>query len=59
MRPEPGFVSVLVLNAQIHAAVNRLGSPAGSPARAGGIALVIFLPVAGFLIWLLAGPGSP
>ncbi len=59
MRPELGFVSVLVLIAQIWAAVNILSSPASTPAKAGWIALVVLLPVVGLLIWLLAGPRSP
>ena len=59
MRPELGFLSVLVLIAQIWAAVNILGSRASTPAKAGWIALVVLLPVLGFLIWLLAGPRSP
>lgn len=59
MRPELGFVSVLVLVAQIWAAVNIIGSPASTGAKAGWLALVVLLPVVGFLIWLLAGPRSP
>ena len=59
MRPELGFVSVLVLVAQIWAAVNIISSRASTGAKAGWIALVVLLPVVGFLIWLLAGPRSP
>jgi hypothetical protein len=58
MRFQLGFISVLVLIAQIWAAVNIIGSQASTGAKAGWIALVVLLPVAGFLIWLLAGPRS-
>jgi hypothetical protein len=58
MRLDLGFVSILVLIAQIWAAVNILGSAASTGAKAGWIALVVLLPVVGFLIWLLAGPRS-
>ncbi len=58
MRFEVGFFSVLVLIAQIWAAVNVLQSEASTGAKVGWIALVLLVPVVGFVIWLLAGPRS-
>jgi len=58
MRFEVGVFSVLVLIAQIWAAVNVLQSEAGTGAKVGWIALVLLVPVVGFVIWLLAGPRS-
>lgn len=56
MRFEVGFFSVLVLIAQIWAAVNIIQSKASTGAKVGWIALVLLVPLVGFLIWLLAGP---
>ena len=56
MRFDVGFFSVLVLIAQIWAAVNILQSDATTGAKVGWIALVLLVPLVGFVIWLLAGP---
>ncbi len=58
MRFEVGLFSVLILIAQIWAAVNVLQSEASTGAKVGWIALVLLVPVVGFVIWLFAGPRS-
>lgn len=53
-----GIFGLIVLILDIWALVNIFGSRSGTGAKVLWVLLVLFLPVLGFLIWLLAGPRS-
>ena len=54
-----GFWAALVLVLDIWAIVNIFQSNTTTGKKALWTALVIILPVLGFIIWLIAGPKSP
>jgi hypothetical protein len=57
MRMEFVFgIIVLILN--IWAIVHIIGSTASTGAKVLWVLLILFLPVVGFIIWLIAGPRS-
>jgi hypothetical protein len=49
-------IIVLILN--IWAIVHIIGSTASTGAKVLWVLLILFLPVLGFIIWLIAGPRS-
>jgi hypothetical protein len=49
-------IIVLILN--IWAIVHIIGSTASTGAKVLWVLLILFLPVVGFIIWLIAGPRS-
>jgi hypothetical protein len=49
---------IIVLILDIWAIVNIVGSSASTGAKVLWALLIIFLPVAGFIIWFFAGPRS-
>lgn len=53
---EYGLLGILVLIADIYAIYNILTSGASVLAKVLWTALVIILPVVGFIVWLIAGP---
>ncbi len=53
-----GFGGVIVLALDIWALVSILGSSASTGRKVLWVLLVFFLPIIGFLIWLIAGPRS-
>jgi hypothetical protein len=53
-----GLFSLLVLIADVWAAVNIFNSNASTGAKVIWIVVVLVLPVLGFIIWLFAGPRS-
>lgn len=53
---EYGLFGLLVLIADIYAIYQILTSSASTGAKLLWTLLVLFLPVVGFIIWLLAGP---
>lgn len=53
-----GIGGLIILILDIWALVSIVGSRAGTGAKVLWILLVLFLPVLGFIIWLLAGPRS-
>jgi hypothetical protein len=52
------LLGVLLLIAQIWAAVNILNSAASTGAKVAWLALVLILPLIGFVAWLITGPRS-
>ena len=53
---EYGLLGILVLIADIYAIYNVLTSGASVLAKILWTALILILPVVGFIIWLIAGP---
>jgi len=51
-----GIFGVLVLVADVWAIVKTVQSSASTGAKVLWIVLILFLPVLGLIIWLLAGP---
>ena len=51
-----GFFGLLVLVADIWAIVSTVGSNRSTGGKVLWILLILFLPVAGWLIWLFLGP---
>ncbi len=49
---------LIVLALDIWAIVNIVGSAASTGAKVLWVLLIIFLPVIGFIVWLIAGPRS-
>ena len=50
------ILGILILALDIWAVVNVLKSTSGGGAKALWLLGIIFFPVAGFIVWLLAGP---
>ncbi|UCC15734.1 MAG: PLDc_N domain-containing protein [Gammaproteobacteria bacterium] len=53
-----GILGLLVLVADIWAILNVVQSNASTGSKAIWIVVILVLPVAGFIIWFLAGPRS-
>ncbi len=53
-----GFIGLLVLIADIWAIVNIIKSNATAGMKIVWVLVVIFLPVVGFIAWLIFGPKS-
>ena len=53
-----GFIGLLVLIADIWAIVNIIKSNATAGMKIVWVLVVIFLPVVGFITWLIFGPKS-
>jgi hypothetical protein len=53
-----GLLGLLILIADIYAIVKVLGSGASTGAKLLWVLLILFLPVIGFILWLLMGPGG-
>ena len=53
-----GLIGLLILIAVIYAVVKILGSGASTGAKLLWVLLVLILPVIGFILWLLMGPGG-
>lgn len=55
-----GLLGLVILIADIYAIVKTVGSGAGTGAKVLWVLLILFLPLIGFLLWLLLGPkGRP
>ncbi|HEX7046209.1 MAG TPA: PLDc N-terminal domain-containing protein [Gammaproteobacteria bacterium] len=54
-----GIIGLLVLIADIWAIINIIKSGASTGAKVIWVLVVIFLPVVGFIAWLIFGPKSP
>ena len=53
-----GLMGLLILIADLYAIIQVLGSNATTGAKLLWILLILFLPVIGFILWLLMGPGN-
>ena len=53
-----GIFGLLVLIADVWAVLNIVQSRSGTGRKALWVALVLVLPVLGFIVWLLMGPRS-
>lgn len=53
-----GFWGLLLLIADIYAIVNVVGSRVSNLKKVLWILLILFLPLLGFILWLLLGPRS-
>ena len=53
-----GLLGLVILIADIYAIIQVLGSGASTGTKLLWILLILFLPVVGLIIWLLAGPGN-
>lgn len=53
-----GFGGLILLALDVWALVSIIGSRASNGRKAIWLLLVFFLPLVGFLIWLIAGPKS-
>lgn len=53
-----GFGGLLILALDIWAIISVIGSNAGTGKKAIWTLLILFLPVIGFILWLLMGPRS-
>lgn len=53
-----GLMGLVILIADIYAIIQVLGSSATTGTKLLWILLIVFLPVIGLIIWLLAGPGN-
>lgn len=53
-----GLMGLVILIADIYAIIQVLGSGASTGTKLLWILLILFLPVVGLIIWLLAGPGN-
>ncbi len=51
-----GIIGLIILALDIWAFVNILQSGASTGSKVIWILLILFLPIVGFVIWLLAGP---
>jgi hypothetical protein len=51
-----GVIGLIVLALDIWAFINIIQSGAGTGGKVMWILLILFLPIIGFIIWLLAGP---
>ncbi len=51
-----GIIGLIILALDIWAFVNILQSGASTGSKVIWILLILFLPIVGFIIWLLAGP---
>ncbi len=51
-----GIIGLIILALDIWAFVNILQSGASTGSKVLWILLILFLPIVGFVIWLLAGP---
>ena len=51
-----GIIGLLVLIADIWAIINVIKSSASSGAKIVWVLVIIFLPVVGFIAWLIFGP---
>ncbi len=54
-----GIIGLLILIGDIYAVVKILGSGASTGAKILWILLILFLPLLGLIIWLVAGPRGP
>jgi hypothetical protein len=54
-----GILGVLILLADVYAILQIAQSSASNGKKALWIVLVLLLPLVGFIIWYLAGPGRP
>lgn len=54
-----GIIGLLVLIADIWAIINIIKSGATAGMKIVWVLVVIFLPVVGFIAWLIFGPKSP
>jgi hypothetical protein len=52
------IIGIIVLILNIWAIVHIIGSTASTGAKVLWVLLILFLPVLGFIIWLIAGPRS-
>ena len=53
-----GILGLLILIADIWAIVKTFESPSSTGTKVFWIVLILFLPVLGLIIWLIAGPRS-
>ena len=53
-----GLVGLLVLGLSIWAIINIVQSGAGTGAKVLWVLFILFAPVIGFVVWLIAGPRS-
>jgi hypothetical protein len=53
-----GLIGLLILIADIYAIVKILGSGASTGAKVLWGIIILLLPVIGFILWLLMGPGG-
>jgi hypothetical protein len=53
-----GLMGLIILIADIYAIIQVLGSGASTGTKLLWVLLILFLPVIGLIIWLLAGPGN-
>lgn len=53
-----GLLGLLILIADIYAIIKVLGSGASTGAKLLWVILILVLPVIGFILWLLMGPGG-
>ena len=53
-----GLLGLLLLIAVVYAIVKILGSGASTGAKFLGVLIILVLPVIGFILWLLMGPGG-
>jgi hypothetical protein len=51
-----GLLGLVILIADIWAIVKTFDSPSSTGSKVLWIVLILFLPVLGFIIWLIAGP---
>ncbi|HEX6929706.1 MAG TPA: PLD nuclease N-terminal domain-containing protein [Gammaproteobacteria bacterium] len=54
-----GLIGLIVLIADIWAIVNIIKSSADTTTKVVWVLVVIFLPVVGFIAWLIFGPKGP
>jgi len=53
-----GLIGLLILIADIYAIVKILGSGVSTGAKVLWVIIILLLPVIGFILWLLMGPGG-
>ena len=53
-----GLIGLVILIADIYAIVKILGSGASTGAKVLWVIIILLLPVIGFILWLLMGPGG-
>lgn len=53
-----GLMGLIILIADIYAIIQVINSNATTGTKLLWVLLILFLPVIGFIIWLLAGPGN-
>ena len=51
-----GLMGLIVLGLQVWSIVSVVRSRAGTGAKVLWVLLILFLPILGFIIWLIAGP---